>query len=418
MKKNNLTKLISASLLSFFISCQENEEINEITCELSYETIFSENEEASSQTIAFNAIASVSEDDATFFWSVDGVQQSENSTNFEFSFSENGSYEVCIFTETPECPSGVEYCEEVVIDTIETEETDNGENDSDITCEISYEATFATNEAKTGQTVNFEATANVTEGDDAKLFWFVNDVMQEENGTSFEYNFKENGTYEVCVFTETPECPTGVEYCEEITIDNNTDCPDFGVYAEPLGNNSYLFGLYNETHDFENILWKLIHVDTQEEISLDTDNLQANYEFTQAGTYTICAIETSFCDIEKCETFEVTLVNESELTVIPGQSIQAQGNPDNICPNLTYTFSNTETTAYSFEAKIDDEANEGYVYSWSINGEFVYAGQYNVDSGKNYEYTFQETGTYSICVHVETPECGLGIEYCTDFVVE
>ena len=432
MKTKTLIKLFTLFIFSLFVSCDENDDVTEITCELNYETTFAEIED-NVQAINFDATASVSESDATFFWSVDGEQQNENTTSFEYVFTENGTYEVCIFTETPECPQGVEFCEDVIVDNIVeadpiNEEEEDEEEETEVSCELSYE--FELQSSEDGKTIEaiFEAVADVSE-EEASLFWAINGDLLDFMGDKLEYTFTENGTYVICVLTETPECPSGYEfngrtwgagYCQEIIIDNIVACPEFEVYAEPLGDENYLFGLYDysDIGNIDTIHWLLMDAQTQEVTNLGNGMLEINYQFTSSGTYMVCALDTN-CNTQKCQEVEVVIEEENdELTVTVGASTQTQNNPDDVCPNLTYTFEAVQSLVYEFEAKVNNEINEDYVYFWSVNDEHAYSGSYNQDSGKSFEYAFDEAGTYSICVGIETPECASAIFYCTDFIVE
>lgn len=54
--------------------------------------------------------------------------------------------------------------------------------------------------------------------------WFVDGSLMEEEGTlsggdnQFEFTFNEPGIHSVCILTETPDCPTGAEYCVQIEV--------------------------------------------------------------------------------------------------------------------------------------------------------------------------------------------------------
>ena len=52
--------------------------------------------------------------------------------------------------------------------------------------------------------------------------WFVDGTLIEEEGllnggdNQFEFTFNEPAIHSVCIFTETPDCPSGAEFCVEI----------------------------------------------------------------------------------------------------------------------------------------------------------------------------------------------------------
>uniref|UniRef100_UPI000550B519 hypothetical protein n=1 Tax=Aquimarina pacifica TaxID=1296415 RepID=UPI000550B519 len=214
MKTTSFIKFISLFLLILFISCEENDdESNENeACELSYLRTFIQDTDGSTSVILFESTELTSESDVKYFWSVDGIAQEDHDTTLEYTFTENGEYEVCIFAETPECPNGVEYCDTITIEYISDE----------IRCEISHTNTVIQNTNNSTSVILFESTELISEYD-VKYFWSVDGIFQEDHDTTLEYTFTENGEYEVCISTETPECPYGVEYCETINITSITE---------------------------------------------------------------------------------------------------------------------------------------------------------------------------------------------------
>lgn len=54
--------------------------------------------------------------------------------------------------------------------------------------------------------------------------WLINDQVIEEEGTInngdnvLDYTFSEAGTYDVCIITETPQCPLSARFCKTITV--------------------------------------------------------------------------------------------------------------------------------------------------------------------------------------------------------
>lgn len=198
------------------------DDIEEITCILDFETIFVQTDDTSIQKVVFEGFGSVSNTEVTYLWEINDVQQNENSDRLEYIFTENGTYQICIFTETPECPNGVEFCEDVIIDNIvETRPVfniivDNPVQDpTNCNFDLIYEYVVSNgNENK----YLLEANAfdqNLTDGD---YSWYINNDFIN-TGKVFEYEFIDVGEYTICVKVETPECPNGTSFCRDFTIE-------------------------------------------------------------------------------------------------------------------------------------------------------------------------------------------------------
>ncbi len=329
---------------------------------------------------------------ANYSWSINGEYietgnfDGSNNEYFSYDFTENGIYTICVSIETPECPNGVEYCEEITI-------TNNN------ACpEISLEgSTVDTN--YTFQASGHDATIT------ANYSWSINGEYIEtgnfdgSNNEYFSYNFTENGTYTVCVSIETPECPNGVEHCEEITITSVNPCPEVS-FETLIEDTNYTFqALGHDATTTANYSWS-IDGDYIENLNFDGNNNEYfSYNFTENGTYTICAfIETPECPngVEYCE--EITIGNI------------------NPCPELSLEIL-IQDNGYRFQAFGHDSTTTAN-YSWSINGEYIQNGNFDGNNNEYFSYNFTESGTYTVCVFIETPECPNGVEYCTEVNIE
>ncbi len=331
---------------------------------------------------------------ANYSWSINGEYiengnfDGSNNQYFSYNFTENGTYTICAFIETLECPNGAEYCEEITI------------NNFNLCPEISLETS----------TVDTNYTFQASGHDDttiANYSWFINGDYIENgnfdgnNNEYFSYNFTENGTYTICAFIETPECPNGVEYCEEITITNINPCPEISLETSIVDTNYTFQASGHADTTTANYSWSINDEYIQIGNFDGNNNEYFSYNFTENGTYTICAlIETLECPngIEYCEEITITNINP------------------NPCPEISFETSIIDTS-YRFQA-FGHDATTTANYSWSINGEYILIGNFDGNNNEYFSHSFTENGTYTICVFVETPECPNGVEYCEEIVID
>ena len=122
MKTISIIKILSLATLFLFTSCGDNEDDqvdslpgNTEDCfDISFETLIQDN------GYRFEGIGH-SDTTANYSWSINGefIENGSfdgiNNEFFSYDFTENGTYTVCAFIETPECPLGVEYCEDIIV---------------------------------------------------------------------------------------------------------------------------------------------------------------------------------------------------------------------------------------------------------------------------------------------------------------
>lgn len=266
----------------------------------------------SEDSLTYNFIATGYSGDLKYNWSINNEFISNDSLNgdneelLSYTFIENGTYNVCISIETPQCLLGVEYCQEIIINTI------------DECFDISFDTLIQNDNYR------FEASGH-SDDETANYSWTINgDFIDNElydgiNNEFFLYDFTENGTYTVCVFIETPECPMGIEYCEDVII-NNIDDGIFNItVSNPLQDLS-IDTCVDLTYNYINIDNNIftLEVNNAEEIGggfgwfINGDFIESgstiSYEFLNIGTYTICVSqETPDCPngVSFCRDFEV-----------------------------------------------------------------------------------------------------------------
>ena len=352
----------------------------------------------------------------------------------DFDPTEAGTYEICGYYETVDCPEGPFACETIVVSPDCFGDCTVGITINEIDCD----------------------TYVVSESSGQQVSWFINDEF-----VSFfhaiDFDPTEAGTYEICAGIETPECPQGVFACETIVVSPDcfeNDC-EFNVQINQQSCAAY-------------------ELSSSEEIFLDwyiNDEFQLTgiaFDFypDTPGTYEICVVNegcppaTNFC-----KTFVITedcLENECEFNVQINQqscsgynlfsveqeyldwyindefqttSITFDFYPDTSgtyeicavnegCPpatNFCETFVITEDCLESecpISISFEEHAcntftfteDNGIHVAWTVNGEF-----YNYFHGIDFDPV--EPGNYEICATYETEDCPLGVTACETLVI-
>ena len=202
----------------------------------------------------------------------------------DFDPSEAGTYEICGYYETVDCPQGPFACDTIVVseDCIE---------DCEFNVEINQQSCAAYNLFTTGQEI---------------VDWYVNDVFQS-TGTGYDFDPNASGTYEICAVNE--GCPPATNFCETfiITEDCVEDC-EFNVEINQQSCAAYnLFTMGQEIVD-----WYVNDV-------FQSTGTGYNFDPNASGTYEICVVNegcppsTNFCETfviaEDC--FEIVNVDET-----------------------------------------------------------------------------------------------------------
>ncbi len=179
-----------------------------------------------------------------------------------------GSYNVCIKVVTPDCPNGKEVCDTLIVEPI---------------CpELLF--TFSQQQGS----FIYDFVAEFPGFEQINYDWVVDNEVVEagdggpngDNKYSTELSF---GKHEVCIRTETPQCPQGTEKCEEIEV-----CPELSFTFQQEANTT----IYTFTADFlgiENVnyQWTIDEQVQESDGGVDGDNV-FNFEFAAGATYQVC----------------------------------------------------------------------------------------------------------------------------------
>ena len=252
---------------------------------------------------------------------------------------------------------------------------------------------------------NYVAVADFDGIDEVSYSWFVNDNIVEtvdansDLDNRISLSFPGPGTYKICLVISSEECDRRLEFCIEITIEEEEEeerCyePAFRIHETDRPD------LYKFSADFKGIdsvvyAWyvdgELVEV---EELNDERDNMLL-WEF-DPGTHHVCiVVRTDKCDEqpEYCKRFVVD---------IP-------------CPELSFEGVENPNNVYTFEAKF--RGREHVQYSWYINGELVDKENFDgVETDHKLFWQF-EPGEYRVCILVDTDRCEQ-VEFCKTIVAE
>ena len=281
-----------------------------------------------------------------------------------------GTHEVCVTATFESCDTEVTSCQTIVIEG----------NGVDCPEEVTFE--YAGNDE------NHYVFELVNEGA-ASVEWLINeDVIATEEG--FEKHF-DPGTYEVCVIATFDGCESALTSCQTIVVEE--ECPEirFGTnYDESTGMYEFVLGLDDQP---TSIKWTV-----NGDIVGDDDFLEKDFE---PGTYEVCVtatFENCLDAITYCET--ITVEDDEEG-----------------CPEMYFVYQAADNGEYHFIADFLGIENLEW-YGWFINDDLV-EDEGTINNGdNNFIHTFDEPGTYTVCIMTETPECPAGTSFCKEIIIE
>ncbi|WP_103070260.1 hypothetical protein [Aquimarina sediminis] len=379
MKKISVWYTLIFMFLLGFTSCELNEEFD--GCPEIDITI--ENEPGSAVyrfAAQFDGL-----DDVRLTWTIDGEEiDTGNLDNLidqilDYKF-EPGKHTVCVKVADDSCP--IEVCKEIEV-----------ERDANDPCpDLFFKARHHERRATYKFIADFEGIERVSYG------WFINDRLVEDSAPDERnyliWNFKEPGRYEVCIKTETPDCPEGTSYCKVIEIrESDLLCPEisFSKEIKPGTDGTYLFEAnLKETDEVREILWYV----NGEIVEFPNDQVDGNrileYQF-EPGIHEVCLkVITPNCPegVRYCKEIRV------------GQ-----------CPDLFFEAERDGNNAAYYFYPRAFEGIDDVTLEWSVNGKHVGKSE-DSPSNNPFYYQFDGAGKYEICLTIETPNCPNGITYC------
>lgn len=230
--------------------------------------------------------------------------------------------------------------------------------------------------------------------------WLIDGQFIENDGPAnngdnrLEFQFNAPGTYRVCISSETPDCPQGVEFCKDIVVESF--CPNlFFEFEQETGTLGYNFTANFEGINNINYEWVI----DNEVIELDGGVEGDNQLFSNLtpGEHIVCIkAETNACPGQLLEFCQEIVVEA-------------------ICPDLFFTVEQEgNTSSYIFTA--DFNGMDTIVYDWTVNGNTIESD--GGPTGDNV-FTFQfDQGTFQVCIFAETDSCPNGTQFCEEIVVQ
>ncbi len=315
----------------------------------------------------------------TYEWFVNDeliANSSPNDDNYLiYEFKTPGRYEVCIKTETPDCPNGSSYCKVIEIE-------EQNEDCTDIAFSRDGDYLYE----RSGKERSYSWSIDGQTLDDQEV------ILEE--GRKFSLKNLESGTYKICISVVTDECPEGAEFCKEIVIENDseTKCPDLFFVAERDGNNpAYHFEA--EFEGMQNIEWLGWFIDGElVEDSNNGDHNKFYYQFAP-GKYEVCLkTETPECPqgTSYCKVIEIEDQNEN-------------------CSDIAFSRDGD----YLYE-----RTGKERMYTWSMDGQTIDDQEVVLEEGRKFSLKNLQPGTYNICISVVADECPNGAQFCEEVVIQ
>lgn len=386
MKNLRILTLFMLGLMLVFSSCEQEDDDNqnEECPELSF------SQDGKKLIADFEGINNLD----VYEWFVDNElvetesQQDQRDNILNLSSYNPGTYNVCIKAETENCPEGVAFCKEIVIE----EGTTDGCPELKFTRDGDY--LFADFEGI--DTLEFYAWQLSGEP-------LGNETITENEGADHQGDNKfsladlQDGTYTICLISESPTC-TSVEYCEDITIDSDgqDSCPDVSLIAE--GN--IVTTTIDGVNDLDGFTWYVNNQSIAEgDLQVQGTTVTIDLSNYNPASYEVCVkYSSSDCSqgIELCATVQVTDDN----------------NDGDDCPDVSFIVEGTSMFAnFPGIDQLD-------VYEWFVDGQLVETESLqNQDRDDMLDISSYNPGTYTVCIKAETADCPQGVEFCKEVVV-
>lgn len=206
---------------------------------------------------------------------------------------------------------------------------------------------------------------------EAEVIWDMGDGNIITGGSILEYTYEENGVYDVCAYYNGPDCTQGAEVCTTV---NPYPCYDCEAYFDW----TYEYGiLYTQNLSiFDDGVGTFWYINGQ----YVGDSFDLIYTL-QPGEYEICLqLESEFCFDEYCA------------SVV----IEEDG-----CPTLIdWTYLECNTVYLVTDLPYSDGIQ------WSMGDGTV------LTAGNTIQYTYDEPGSYEVCVFYQGIGCEWGQEAC------
>ncbi|MBX7051704.1 MAG: PKD domain-containing protein [Flavobacteriales bacterium] len=288
----------------------------------------------------------------------------------EHVYLENGEYVVTATYFGPNCPGGTTVSQTIVVDCIVV---------------IPCPTEIWSGAGNSCGVMNFEIGSFI-EGE--QVTWFPGDETGAVvGGHFFSHTYAEPGSYNVCAFYTSPNCPEGVELCTTIVVEScPTECPSV-LYGNPMECGTYSFNLDN--FQLGEVTWNF----GDGEIISSTP--WAQHTYAENGLYVVSATYYG----QGCPngiTLNFTLYIDCINT--------------DPCPADIWSGAGESCGVMNFEIGSYVEGEEVTWFPGDETGAVV--------GGHFFTHTYANPGTYNVCAFYTSPACPNGVELCETIVVE
>ena len=316
--------------------------------------------------IHFNSTSTSEHDIVSYQWTF-GDGGTSDGQNPNHTYTEAGNYLVClIITDNEGCVDDI--CQEVTVNAVS--------NDCN--------AAFEWSQVPGTLTIAFDNNST-SEHDIVSNVWNFGDGHNGD-GVNPSHAYDEPGTYLVClIITDNVGCVSDV--CHEVTVNAvSDDCNAAFEWSQVPGTLTIAFDNNSTSeHDIVSNVWNFGD-------GHNGDGVNPSHTYDEPGTYLVCLIITDNvgCVSDVCH--EVT-VAAAEPDCHAGFTWDQVGN------TLEVDFSNTSTSE-----------NDIVSFSWNF-------GDGSTGDGANPSHTYDEPGTYVVCLIIHDSE-GCASDVCHEVHVE
>lgn len=328
---------------------------------------------------------------AVIHWSVDG-SNATNGSEVVLPLTPGGHI-ICARYETAACPAGVTVCDDVHIESCQSN------------CALDITAVQLENGA-------FHFTAYGS-NENAQLYWYFQNAEPILGQWSINHEF-EPGTYNVCVAYATGDCAGQSEACMTIIVPEIVECTDYVMGIDRVPNTAGPSALY----------WALSSTDgnfaSSGETTYSADDLY--YDFNE------CLVDGCY-NLFICANEPISMENLNVIVPEPGIIVSVTEVPSEGCYglNLLVSFNSIceiivePTCGASFDAVYTNTPGHiEFINNSTFEGEATFEWSYGdgqTSSGPNGNVYYAQNGVYTVCLFITTAD-GCSSFYCQDVVVE
>lgn len=292
-------------------------------------------------------------------WTFSGSSGATSGTSVTHVFTGPGTYHICLFVYTPNTACSDSSCNNVVI-----------------TGGCTLHGAWTSTSSTTGDTAHFYAADTSSR---IYRYWNYGDGSNYGTGATSTHVYTQPGTYRVCLYSYLGNCRD--TFCNTITVSNGCNLSAAWSYTT--------------------------HGDTVTFTSVDTSS--AHHHIWNFGVGTLGGSGTSVSYIyPNYGTYHVCLY-----VYTPGTSCT-----DSSCNNVTITTHNCQANAAWTSYTVGTDSVHFYAYDTSTSVYFVWHfGDGSSGTNRDPWHTYNQPGTYHVCLYVYTPGTNCIDSFCNNVVI-